>query len=463
MKTPHAYQNHGAAYLALRRGAILGFQAGLGKTLTALLALQNLKAKRVLIVSPKSLKYWWAKEIQETEPGQVHVHDLGSQWEVEVWTPARKIRTYTLAHYEQFKDGKTVKVKNNRGKPKRKPSHLTVPYLNQDWDVVIADECQHIKNRKAQRTYWMGKLPAQYRWGLTGTPLAERPQDLWAILHWVAAQDFRSYWRFVNQYWDQETGFAGTRTFTKLAGLKWGFDGETGKYSPDVTLRLLQKQLEPYMLVKRLEDVGIELPPLTTTELPLEVDGSQREFYEQVKKDTVIELADDLGDPDVWDLSGTLDQLVINSVIARFTRLQQAASAPTVFRPELNNTKLDWLTDYADGNPPAVIMTRFNHTVDKINEVLAKAKRDDFTVGTYGKLAEGHNLQHYNQLIAWDAPQSRQQWEQAYHRIHRLGQDRPQQVIRLMADNTIDQHCWNLIENKEKAVREILEWLRGLH
>ena len=83
-------------------------------------------------------------------------------------------------------------------------------------------------------------------------------------------------------------------------------------------------------------------------------------------------------------------------------------------------------------------------------------------VGTYGTLAEGHNLQQYNHIIMWDAPQSRLQYEQAYHRIRRIGQERPQQITRLIAKQTIDERAWKHIDQKDDDVAAILEWLRGL-
>ena len=464
-KQAKKYQHFGAAYLALRNGAILGDEAGLGKTFTAISAVQTIKATEVLIVCPLSLKYWWAQEIEASEVGTVTIQQNPAgvgYWVVEVADPARGsklIRRYTLAHYEQFQDGKTTK---QAGKTIRQPSRLCLPYLAIKYDVVIADECQHVKNRKAQRTYWLGKVQSKYRWGLTGTPLAEYPQDLWSILHWVDPKGFTSYWRFVAQYWEQETGYShGGATFNKVSGLKWGVDPQTGEYSTAVTLRVLQQHLAKHLLVRRREDVGIELPPITITDLPIALSDKQRKFYDEVRTQSVIELIQEFGDPDIWDLTGD-DKLIIRQAVARFTRLNQVTSAPTVFKPGLPNAKLDWLKEYADGGTASIIMTRFNHTKDAINDVLVKADRTDFVVGTYGTLAEGHNLQQYNHIIMWDAPQSRLQYEQAYHRIRRIGQERPQQITRLIAKQTIDERAWKHIDQKDDDVAAILEWLRGL-
>jgi SNF2 family DNA or RNA helicase len=469
MKIPYQHQDKGSAYLALRSGAILGDEPGLGKTHTALLALKMGRAHKVLVVCPLSLKYWWAQEIQDVLPGPHYVVETDHHVEVQAGP-----YHFTLAHYQQFRDG-TPKYIQRGSRKERNPSHLCQPYLDQTWDAVVCDEIHNIKNRQAQRTHWLGKLRTSYRWGLTGTPLAERPDDLWAILHWIAPKEFTSYWRFVATYWDQAIGYAagGQRTFNKVGSIKWSLDPHTGRHNAETTLRLLQDHLAPHLLVRRVDDVGIELPKITHTTLPLVMSLKQRKFYAQVEKETVIALAEALNmasvddllklqEGELWDLTG-VDQLVINSAIARFTRLNQAASAPTVFKAGLDNTKLAWLTDYLDGGQPAVIMSRFNHTVEKINEVIQAAGREkDFVVGTYGKLSEGHNLQHFDTIIGWDAPQSRLQYEQAYHRIHRIGQTRPQQFIRLVASKTIDVHCWRLIDRKEKDVTLILEWLRGV-
>lgn len=431
MLTPRDYQLKGAYFLGLRAGALLGDGVGLGKTITALTAIKEANLRKVLIIAPKPLKDWWREASINLVPTGADI---------------------TLAHYEEFRSHR-----EGRKTIKNKPSEHTQQYLKQRWDAVICDEAHKIKNRKSQRAKWVKRLNTTHKWALTGTPVAEYPQDLWSILNWLDPKTYSSYWTFVRLYCEIDTAYANGRSFEKIVGVKRTLNTE-GRWTKDITLELLTKKVSNLMLVRRLEDVGLELPPVTVSDIPLTLADSQAQFYQEVKKQTVIELTEQ-AQAEGWNLS-SLDSLVIRSAGARFMRLQQVASAPTVFKPELDNSKLDWLEDYLDNSgKPAVILTRFRHTVDCINELV---EGKGFTVGTYETLGEGHNLQHYDTLIAWDAPKSRLDWEQAMGRIRRMGQERPQHVIRLANRDTVDEHCWNLIDKKDNEVNIIVAWLRGV-
>lgn len=450
--TPRGYQYAGSRFLS-GRSAILGYRVGLGKTLTALLAVEEANAHKVLIISPKTLKPWWASELENFyDNDEVITTDLGyNLWRVEVYRDDRLHKQFFLAHYEQF---------INRSK-------IVERLLAIKWDAVVADEVHRIKNRRAQRTKNINKLNSKFKWGLTGTPVADKPEDLWSLLHWVAPKVWTSYWRFVNDFCEMEYNpFSRTKQPS-------GFKMVGG--STDAALQLLQQRTAPYLLVKSLEDVGVELPPVVHTTVPLEMADKQRKFYNKVQADIMVELATELEGSKGFanfalDLSGGTRHLIIKSAGARFVRLQQVASAPTVFTEgvdravKLDNVKLDWLKDYVeDGGQPALILTRFNHTVAVIQALLTELGAEGFIVGTWAKLSEGHNFQHLSTMIAWDLPLYLLEWTQGLGRLDRPGQKADKvHVIRLCAVNTVDEKLIDLIDGKYDTAEMLVRWLRGV-
>lgn len=432
------YQYAGASFLC-QRSAILGYRVGLGKTWTTLLAVHQSGKKKILLICPKTLRYWWKIEM-ENYYGEIEVEDVGLG--VEKITVPGGVAWY-LTHYEQY-------INKAKAWPR-----LSIT----QWDVVICDEVHRIKNRKAQRTKNIKKLKSKLRWGLTGTPIADKPDDLWSLLHWVAPSEWRSYWTFVNQFCQMDYNpFSGSK---QPRGLK-KIDGKT-----DATLTILYRMAAPYLLVKSLEDVGVELPPVVISDVWLEMGNKQRRLYEQVQRQSIIDLTDELQgsgilSDNVLDLSGDARKLIIKSAGARFVRLQQVSSAPTVFKDGVDNVKLDWLKDYVtDGLSPAVIFTRFNHTADVIRQTLDDLGAEGFIVGTWAKLSEGHNFQHLDTMIAWDLPLYLLEWTQGLGRVDRPGQQASKvTVIRLNASD-IDKQLSGMIDGKHDTATAIVNWLRG--
>ena len=439
---PRSYQWVGTEFLTGRPGAILGDQMGLGKTATAILSVIQLGAKTVLVTCPKNLKGWWVKEITNVEQafGSNIVFD-----DVELTKPVPRVhvrgevnRTYYLSHYEQF-----------RGKQTAQP--ITKQLLAEHYQAHIVDEVHKIKNRKAQRTKWILRVSADYRWGLTGTPVAEFPQDLWTLLHWVAPHKFQNFYHYVAMYCEMAWNFYSGKK--EVVGVT-----EAGR-------RMLRQDTAPYLLVRTLEDVGVQLPSITVTDIPLQLEPDHQKFYNRVRKEIVIDLHNN--HVNLWDLKPQDEQLIITTAGARFTRLHQVCSNPGVFQQKVEDAKLQWLRDYIEGGgSPAVILSRYNHTVGGINEVLQELGQGqgqgDYIVGTFASLSTGHNFQHLHTLIAWDMTYSRLEWEQAKARVHRLGQTKPVQILRLGYTGTVDMDVQKLIDNKQEVVQMLNVWLRGL-
>lgn len=179
-KTLRPYQKDGVASLNFLRennfGGILADEMGLGKTLQVLALLSVVSAKPALVVCPTSLVWNWQAEAQKFTPqlktlvlhgperhalfDQVSQHDL-------------VITSYALV---------------------RRDAEL---YANLEFDTLVLDEAQHIKNRQTQNAQAVKAIKARHRLVLTGTPMENSVLDLWSIFDFLmpgylgAAQDFR--------------------------------------------------------------------------------------------------------------------------------------------------------------------------------------------------------------------------------------------------------------------------------
>lgn len=449
----YPYQTAGVRFLTTRNGAILGDRVGLGKTLQAINAALDLDLRRVLVVVPLVLKDWWIEAItwMEEERGN-EVTQVQTSWQETPKTPTVDInngdRVWVIAHPEQFVN---------------KYAHR--PKFYQEWDVVIVDEVWKFKNPKAQRTRNLWKVRSDYRWGLSGSvgaqsrrlfakedEIAFNPVDFWALLHWVAPRQFSSLWAFAEEFTTSESNYFG--------GVSYG---------PARNVDRMADLIAPYLLVRRLADIGRELPPITFNEVPLSLTEQQEELYNDTKDDIIIELRRDpltgkAFERDIFDFRGLDDALVIRSIQGRFIRLHQVASDPTVFTEDVGSgVKHEWLQEYIEGGgPPAVIFTSYRHTKAQIEAHLESAGRTNDIVLTYKKGSHGLNLQDRHILIQWDQPLDYVEEQQSIGRIHRTGQTEHCTVYRLVVKGTVDETVYDLMANKTGHSETFIAWLRGL-
>ena len=220
------YQNAGIEFIMARRDTLLADAPGLGKTIQGIGTMNEMKARTTLIVCPASLKKNWQKEINKW-------NTLGDDFAAGIAGPKWVNTPCVIINFEMLK------------KFSRELREFT-------WDLIIVDESQNIVNLKAERSkqvYGWGKkikpLKANKRVWMTGTPILNKPVDLWAVCRafdrWGLGKDWE---HFVYRYCDaSETHF--------------GID-TTGASN----LKELQYSLRTTFMIRRTKDqVLTELPP----------------------------------------------------------------------------------------------------------------------------------------------------------------------------------------------------------
>jgi hypothetical protein len=221
---------------ATRTGLLIADEMGVGKTGQGLGLINLTRPRHVLVVAPAKLVHNWLRE--------------ATAWLVDrtatLWRAPRRHPIIIAAGPPPLPDvGITAPL----------PPVLIVSYeslhraaalLAQDWDLVIADEIQENLNRRSRRGrafYNHSLAHAKRRLALTGTPIWNRPQDLFSTLNWLAPDIFTS-----------------AKVFHRLYGVT---DLEKISTQRRARLEWLGKLLRQRLMIRRLkEDVMTELPPL---------------------------------------------------------------------------------------------------------------------------------------------------------------------------------------------------------
>ena len=436
------YQRHGLTWLAELTGAGLGAcladDMGLGKTIT-LIALHLHRRERglatgpTLVVCPASLMGNWEAEVHRFAPG-VSVR-----------------RFHGAARSLDASDGFVL---TTYGTMRR--DHETLAGV--DWDLVVADEAQHIKNATSSTARNLRTIESRCRVALTGTPVENNLTELWAILDWATP------------------GLLGSRNaFRKV----WAAPIESG-VDAGVARRFAQL-VEPFLLRRRKSDPGIapELPAKTETDHVLGLTREQVVLYEALVRESMerIEQADE-------DTRRGL-------VLALLTGLKQICNHPAHYLRQPGgklrgrSEKLD-LCDELLGtvlaeNGSVLVFTQYVAMARLLERHFAAASiptlflhggtpvraREqmvrDFQAGAAPVFllslkagGTGLNLTRADHVIHFDRWWNPAVEDQATDRAHRIGQSRAVQVHRLLTEGTIEERVGQLLDRKRSLAESVL-------
>lgn len=412
-------------------GGVLADDMGLGKTLQSISYIlsecEQGDGKSFLIVAPASLIYNWKSEIEKFAP-MLHAEVISG-------TPTERA--------EFFK------------KSEEHPEIIITSYptLRQDidhykeikFDTMILDEAQAIKNYATKTSAAVRTVNAAKRFALSGTPIENSIDELWALFQAILP------------------GFFPAQTeFRKLSQEK------------------VSQMIRPFILRRLKKDVLKELPDKIETNHLSELTKEQKELYlaylEKIQNEAVQTIAD-----------GGFNKNRIK-ILAGLTRLRQLCCHPTLFLDnyEGKSGKLEQLVDitktakengkrllifsqfasmlrvmrmrlekegfncfYLDGQTPS------KERVDMANQ-FNSGENDLFLISLKAG-GTGLNLTGADTVILYDLWWNPAVEEQAAGRAHRIGQKNVVQVIRLMARGTIEEKIYELQQKKKELIERVIQ------
>ncbi|MEV0844898.1 DEAD/DEAH box helicase [Streptomyces sp. NPDC049954] len=440
------YQARGLAWLELMTslglGGVLADDMGLGKTVTVIalhLSRSRLPGERpTLVVCPASLLGNWQREINRFAPGVPVRRFHGGERNLDLLGGGFVLTTYGTL----------------RGSATRLAA--------QDWDLVVADEAQHVKNPRSATAQALRTLPAAARIAVTGTPVENNLSELWALLDWTTP------------------GLLGPLTTFRARHARAVENGEHLE-NPEAAERLA-RLIRPFLLRRRKSDPGIvpELPPKTETDRPVPLTREQAALYEAVVRESMaaIEAAEGMSRRGL--------------VLKLLTSLKQICNHPAQYLKEGPGARLagrsgklallDELLDTIlaeDGS--ALVFTQYVSMAGLLSEHLSRralpaellhggtpvaerdrlvdrfqAGRTPILVLSLKAAGTGLNLTRAGHVVHFDRWWNPAVEDQATDRAYRIGQTQLVQVHRLITEGTVEDRIAAMLADKQALADAVL-------
>lgn len=440
------YQKYGYQWMKTlakyRFGGILADEMGLGKTVQSIaFLLSELPSIRerglpALIVAPASLLYNWRNELNRFAPElRVIIADGSKQQRDEALD--RPSLTIAPASISAAPDVIITSYPLLR--------RDTARYAAERFHTLILDEAQAFKNETTQTAAAVRDLKANYRFALTGTPIENRVEELWSIFRGVFPELF-----------------PGRKAFSEM------------------TREAIARRSRPFMLRRMKSDVLKELPEKIETLHASELLPEQKKLYAaylaKLRQDSLKHLdSDDYGKTRIRILAGItrLRQLCCHPALfvegykgssAKFEQLlelveecrssgkralifSQFTEMLAIIKRELGYRGVSFF--YLDGSTPAAerveLCRKFNEGERQLFLLSLKAG------GT------GLNLTGADTVILYDLWWNPAVEQQAADRAHRIGQKNVVQIIRLVAEGTVEDKMYELQQRKKNLIDDIVE------
>jgi len=448
------FQRAGIAYALERENTLIADEMGLGKTIQALGVVNATHPRNVLVICPASLRLNW---IIEARKWLVHNYEIH---EVENKKPVPESATFIVTSYER----------------------LDAPGLDRDYDLAIVDECQKVKNPKAKRTqraigFYDSKIKtevpglvdrAKRKLFLTGTPILNRPIEMWPVVHKCDHKNFGSFFGFAKRYCGASNN-----------GYGWDFSGASN-------LDELQKKLRESFMVRRLKsEVLKELPAKQRQLVVLPTNGCARAVSNERKAwaDYEGQLESLRADVEIAWASG--DDTSYQDAVAQLSKAaREAFTEISRIRHETALAKVPEFIEYAketlDSAGKVIVFAHHLDVVELIRDGLAdynpvlctgpmkpedrqrsvEAFQSDDTVrvfiGTIGAAGVGLTLTAASTVLFAELDWVPGNMTQAEDRAHRIGQLSSVNIVHVVLDGSLDQQiATTLIEKQEIADRAL--------
>lgn len=435
------YQMEGFSWLAHLAhwgvGACLADQMGLGKTVQALaVILKRAHGGPTLIVAPTSVCMNWVSEAQRFAP-TLNIVQFGGSDRQQLLNSLQPfdmlVCSYGLLQQEEVSQ-----------------------MLSQvQWQTIVLDEAQAIKNMTTKRSQAAMNLKGGFKLITTGTPIENHLGELWNLF------------RFINP------GLLGSfESFNQCFAIP------IEKFQDKQVRSKLKKLIQPFLLRRTKNQVLEELPSRTEILLHVELSREEMAFYEALRREAISKLSAS---------EATAGQKHLQ-LLAEIMKLRRACCNPSLVMPdtELSSSKLqlfaEVLGDLLENRHKALVFSQFVDHLHIIRDYLdkqginyqyldgstpapeRKKRVNAFQAGSGDVFlislkagGTGLNLTAADYVIHMDPWWNPAVEDQASDRAHRIGQQRPVTIYRLVAKNTIEDKIVNLHHHKRDLADSLLE------
>ena len=412
-------------------GGILADDMGLGKTIETIAFINAIKSdKPILIVSPKSLVFNWISEFNK------FAKDIPVYGIIGTVEERKKI-------IKKIKDDKFGVFFISYDSLRNEYENL----LDFTFDVVILDEAQFIKNIHAKKTSAVKQINALHTIALTGTPIENNIYDLWSIFDFLMPHYLLDYDDFKDSFENDEEYY-----------------------------QIVRDKVAPFILRRRKEDVLKDLPEKFEVIVTTEMSPEQRKLYDAFRLKAKEELKSKDGGSHMME------------VLSIITRLRQICVDPATFVEnfEGESGKITTLKEIVERklkeNHRFLIFSQFVSALNIVKEEIekmgikyfmitgdtsAKERLDicnEFNENEEYKIVlislkaggTGLNLVGADVVIHLDPWWNYSAQNQASDRAHRIGQTRTVEVIKLIAENSIEERVVSLQDEKKELVDKVI-------
>ncbi len=437
------HQEEAAFFLVNNRGGLCADEMGLGKTRTAIVAAETLAqeapARHRLIIGPKHTRAVWLRELLAvgaiTHPEQF--------WAAETRDPTKGRpdwdATWFFVHYDIVWWWASYLARGPNGPP----------------IVSILDELHWVKNGRVKRSKGAQALAgtAPNRIGLTGTPLPNRPGELWWPLTIIDGK----------HSWGSPIDFRVRYCGATHNGMGYEDMGPT-------RVEELQRRLSNRYIRRTVKDSGVNLPKMTRQLLRCRLSDTEQEKTEAITRD--------VGKDNI--VRAVLERRAGKDTLAAITKLRKITSQAKL------ETTTAFVTDALEAGESVVVFTWMRATARRIAESFkglewgpcgrqgrylihggfTQEERDasvreyqdegGVLVATLDSLKEGVTLTKARFIVLHDLSWVPSDILQAEARVHRIGQDKPVLASWVVADDSIDMLLAATVTGKANAMAEAL-------
>lgn len=423
------YQKAGVQFIEKTGGkTLISDSMGLGKTVQSIAwSLLHTEKRPILVICPSTLKINWKREFEKWSNIKSYIIDS-------------KDNSYLLPTSEAYIINYDIVEKKKELLQKL------------DIKIVILDEAHYTKNPKAQRTKAINELVKNipHILALTGTPILNRPIEMYNVLKMLDSKNFGNYWNFVSRY----CGMQRTR---------WGMD-VTGATNIEELSNLLRSTV---MIRREKKDVLKELPDKMRVVVPQEVDLKE---YKKIEDDLIQYLVENKNKSKL--------QAEKISQVEQLAKIEYCKQEAVKAKLPLF---IEWVKDFMEVNGKLVIFAHHVEFVEKLMQELkeyspvkiiggmeGEAKQKSIDIFMQDKNCKliicsikaagvGITLTESSHVAFLELGWTPADHDQAEDRCHRIGQKDNVSCYYFLAQNTIEEVIYNLIQEKRKIFTQLMQ------